>query len=309
MRIIKSFFLIYGLVVASNFSFSDNICQVPYPDTANKVINWLKSDISVKTIDCLNRNIDNIEYRYLLSLLYSRGIGVPEDFSYGLKLLIEAANKGQMLAAHDLGYMYEVGFKTVDQNTNLSIYWYKKAIELGYKLSIDNLTGILIRQGDYEDAYYWAVEGTKNGNSKSFNNLSVLYMNGLGVERNYIKGFEAAKKATELGSIGGAYIFSTLLVSDIDGIPYDEKQAYAVSIEICQNNFSLGCNLQAFLLYSGLGVTKDEMAAFNLLIELSDQQNGIAKINLADFYYYGLGLITKDLSLASKWYFTRLLKK
>ena len=77
-----------------------------------------------------------------LGVIYFQGNGVPVDYTRGLFLLRNAADRNESHAQYNLGYAYESG-TGVPQSKQQAIEWYTKAVEGGdlqAKERLDRLT-------------------------------------------------------------------------------------------------------------------------------------------------------------------------
>jgi len=67
----------------------------------------------------------------MLGTLYQLGLGVPVNGAKAISLLTAAAEKGNGVAAHNLGSIYVTGLPGVERDTERSRFYYRLARDLG----------------------------------------------------------------------------------------------------------------------------------------------------------------------------------
>lgn len=146
----------------------------------------------------------------------------------------------------------------------------------------------------------------KLNNSNAYYNLGVLYYNGFGVERNFLKAFEYMKLAAEQNN-SHALIFLgyiNLLGICIDQDFLEAKKYFELAAK--QNN-SYAFYYLGKLYMDGLGVEQDFLKA-KKYFELGAKNNDSESFfNLGKLYMDGLG-VKQDFSKAEE-YFTLLIKQ
>ena len=94
---------------------------------------------------------DNAYSECLLAFMYTRGQGVSKNASQAIKFYTRAANKGNVIAQYNLGYLYSEGDKIFPKDQmsgfsdfltggdrkfkkdqNLALEWYRKSADNGY---------------------------------------------------------------------------------------------------------------------------------------------------------------------------------
>ncbi len=111
---------------------------VSFGATLNDGVNALKNG-DYKTALIIFEDLsykENNEAQNQLAFMYSKGLGVKEDFNKAKKLWEKAANKGLVQAQNNLGFMYERGLG-VRQNKRIAKEWYGKACDKGFQPSCD----------------------------------------------------------------------------------------------------------------------------------------------------------------------------
>lgn len=113
-----------------------------------------------------------------------------------------AAERGQVLAQLNLGYLYEKGQGT-RKDLKQAISWYRKAAEQGnakaqYNLAVmyDNGRGV---KKDYEQAAYWYLEAAIQDHPGAQSNLGFLYEKGQGIEQDSTQAVKWYRRAAMQG--------------------------------------------------------------------------------------------------------------
>jgi TPR repeat protein len=93
-----------------------------------------------------------------LGFMYSRGMGVPQDYAEAAKWYRKAADQGNAAAQQNLGFMYATG-QGVPQDYAGAAKWYRKAADQGNATAQRDL-GLLYAGGlgvpyDKVQAYKW----------------------------------------------------------------------------------------------------------------------------------------------------------
>ncbi|MFQ5619315.1 MAG: tetratricopeptide repeat protein [Rhodospirillales bacterium] len=96
--------------------------------------------------------------QYGLGVMYTKGLGVPQDDAKALQWYRRAAEQGDAGAQTILGLMYRNG-EGVPQDDAKALQWYRKAAEQGHAIAQNNL-GFMYSRGqavprDYVQAHMW----------------------------------------------------------------------------------------------------------------------------------------------------------
>ena len=157
-----------------------------------------------------------------LSVLSLNGQGTPKSEEQAFIWMERAAKTGYAAAYYSLAFKYYNGVGTA-KNMEQAKYWAEMAMKhapeqdqnsakkLLETLQTMNDNGNLdVQEGmrhyknnNYDMAYQCFLLAVKKGNTTAMNNMSLLYLNGHGVEKNIGLSFEWMKRAAEAG-----YIFS-----------------------------------------------------------------------------------------------------
>lgn len=113
-----------------------------------------------------------------LGYLYFNGKGTPADYEEALKWYRKAADQGFADSQYALGDMFYFGQGTV-QDYREAANWYRLAAEQGHPQAQFNL-GTLYVQGlgvmqSYEDAYAWWMVAAANGNESARVNMEIAH--------------------------------------------------------------------------------------------------------------------------------------
>lgn len=117
-----------------------------------------------------------------LGMCYKHGIGTPVDLDNAILWLSKAAEAQSALANNNLGDIYS-DEELFLFNPEKALGYYHAAADLGDPKY--NWLGYLHDlKGDYENALKYYQLGADNGSDISTYNLGILYLNGLGTEKN-----------------------------------------------------------------------------------------------------------------------------
>jgi TPR repeat protein len=129
---------------------------------------------------------------------------------YVLEILYDARKLNCVESQFTMGYIFDVGGKGVDVNTNEAIYWYTRAADRGHIIAQNNL-GVLYstaHQGrmpkkNPAEALHWYMKAAKEGgNANAQFHVGLAYMNGDGVaEKDDQTAFMYFKKAGKQGHV------------------------------------------------------------------------------------------------------------
>ena len=181
--------------------------------------------------------------------------------------LLEAANRGQLDAQTNLGFMYDTG-KGVTQSNRQAVNWYRKAAEQGHATAQTNL-GFMYENGkgvtqSNRQAVNWYRKAAEQGYARAQNNLGVMYENGKGVTQSNREAVNWYRKAAEQGDA------------------------------TAQTNLG-------FMYENGKGVTLDDRQAVHWYRKAAEQGHSIAQYNLGLMYEYGEG-VDANTKIAISWY-------
>ena len=113
--------------------------------------------------------------QHALSIMYSKGEGVPQDFKKSVDFMRQAASQGHDLAQYNLGQVFNKGLG-VEKDYKEAVKWYTKAAEKGRKEAQYNLGtmyagGRGVKQDD-KAAFKWFKLAAEQGLPEAQINLS-----------------------------------------------------------------------------------------------------------------------------------------
>jgi TPR repeat protein len=233
----------------------------------------------------------NTPYLPLAELL-KKWEGVP------LAQVEEAADKGNPLAQHYLGYCYMEGLRTAP-NPEMGAFWYRRALTNGYLASANNL-GFAYQHGllgsnDLSRAIYYYKYAAQRGLAQSEVNLAVLYRDGMGVQKNALQALHWFRLAAAKGhpvamvEIGRAYRFGRGVDQNLDEAEKWFRKAADTGNALAQLNLGL--------LYEDEG---RQVEAFQFYQRAADQGQTTAMTKLYCCYWDGIG-IAPDHAKAMQW--------
>lgn len=172
------------------------------------------------------------EYKSACTELYKN-----HDIPKALELFQAEAEKGSILALHDLGKMYRNGLLGED-NIPKSEEYFQKTLQgfleieptakrlkpyVQYRIGKMFALGYGAEQ-DYTKAFWWFKKSADAGNKFAQYSLGSLYFYGNGVAQNYEKAFEYYKLSTDQDNAYACYETAKMLREGI-GIEKDAEQA------------------------------------------------------------------------------------
>ena len=121
--------------------------------------------------------------RYAIALYYA---GVGNNIEKGLTILDKLSEAQHIKASTLLGILYYQG-NIVFRNESLAIEYTLIGANRGYLIAIHNLANMYYKMGRYVDAEEMFVKAANLGNSKSQHQLAGIYYNGNGFKKNISK--------------------------------------------------------------------------------------------------------------------------
>ncbi len=198
---------------------------------------------------------------------YNGTDGVTKNYAKALELYLQAAEQGYDWAQTMVGYMYDEGLGTPEDNVK-ALSWYAKAAEQG-DITAQNNIGALYENGegvtqDYTQAAQWYQKAAEQHNARAQANLAELYFYGRGVPKDYNQSFIWALRAGGKGDKTG--------------------------------QFRLG-----YLYDTGTGITQNYKLAREWYLKAAEQGETGSMINLGILFTNGRG-VKKSNSEALAWY-------
>jgi len=237
------------------------------------------------------------EYKSACSELYKTR-NIPKAFS----LMSAEAEKGNILALHDLGKMYRNGLLG-EGNIPKSDEYFAAALRgfleiepnadrlrnyVQYRIGKMFALGFGVGQ-DYRKAFIWFEKSAAAGNKFAQYSLGSLYFYGNGVEQNFEKAFECFELSADQDNVYACYEVAKMLRDGV-GITKNQKQA-EIYFQKAYNGFSkiAAENPDDKILYrlgvmtfSGVGCDADRERGIELIQQSAELGNEYAKMFLVN---------------------------
>ena len=237
------------------------------------------------------------------------GISLAEQGKYkdALFFFRKAVNEGDWLALNDIGVVYE-RVKKYDK----AVEYYKKAAELGLNTALYNI-GNLYEKGVVYDSLWHDVgdraaviyyeRAMKAGYARAYSKLSWCYYTGFGIEKDYKKAFELAKKGYSLEkNVNDPACMVTLGFYYECGIgtKTNYKKAFKLYKKAVKFNSTTGLFDLALCYLYAKGTKKDVQKGIDLLIQATERGYADAFNELALVYREG-EVVEKDINTSDYW--------
>ena len=145
-----------------------------------------------------------------MSVLYNRGMGVPQDWEESIRLIKKSANQGFAKAQSQLGGIYEYGLMNTPKNHQEAMKWFEKAAEQGDPEGQWEVGSDYYFNDKYSEAFKMFEKSAAQGKVEAISSLGQCYYFGNGVEQDKEKGYSLVKKAAELGDPSAAKILERM---------------------------------------------------------------------------------------------------
>ena len=144
-------------------------------------------------------------------------------------------------------------------------------------------------QKDYQQAYRWSRQSAKKGSAAALNLVGLLYVRGLGLEKNEEKAFICFKQAADAGYVP-AFMLVGYSYFEGRGIPADTTLAVDWFRKAMEKDDASAYGKMATLFEKGIGMEKDERKAFELMTQSADKGDWNSMLYLAKYYEMGIGI-------------------
>jgi len=173
----------------------------------------------------------DMQAAYFVGNMYANGEGMEEpDHETALYYFELAAESGHVEAMISAASLYRVGPGKVAQNYRKAVDWLYKAAESKHPVAQMDLGDVFMMQ-DEEDVTYapghsfeWYRLAAKQGVLLGQFKLGQMYLEGVGTERDAVRGFMWLTIAARLVEEGGEPDFSARIMSMNDVVPGDKDQ-------------------------------------------------------------------------------------
>lgn len=228
-----------------------------------------------KAVTCLEEAArkEHTEAQEFLGILYYDGSGVKQDLSKARFWLEKAALKDRPFPQTILGVIYLDGIG-VPADYDKACFWLEKAAKQQFTAAQHTLGCVyLFGKGvtkNYKKALDFFESAALQGDTYSQYQLAGMYLRGQGVPKDDIKAFQLFESASNSGC-DVAQLELGVMFANGEGMkaPDYEKAAYWYEKAAEQGNPRAQYFLSR-LFKEGLGVTKDEKKAFQLLQQASN---------------------------------------
>lgn len=271
---------------------------------ADKAAIWFKKAASQGNVGAI----------YYYGYLQFNGMGISQDKALGIKYLELASKKGFPMADYQLGKICLEG-DGVEKESEKAFNYFKSAAYHGIPEAMWEL-GKLYMKGegtctDYHLATQWLAETGSTSHKKDFekllkddnNGMFTQYLTGLSkyyVDKDYASAIEYFKKVEKAKNVEGTTMLG-LCYANKDYSKQNEKKAFKTLTKAAENSKVANYYLASLYESSGIGVTKDDKTAVDLLKKAADDGIALAECELGDRYMTGNGVPT-DFTKAAQLY-------
>lgn len=146
---------------------------------------------------------------------------------------------------------------------------------------------------EFED---W-IKLAKQGDALAQNNVAIMYMQGIGVEKDVDMAYRWRMKALRKGNPQAQYGMGLAYENGYGGVRQSYRRAFFWYKKAAEQGYALAQTNLGFLYYYGLGVKMNKVMALEWYIRASEQGEVIAQANLGQMYKIGEE-VEKDEALA-----------
>lgn len=235
---------------------------------------------------------------FSMGFAYSKGIGVPQDWSQAIYWYQKSAAQKHQSAAVNLGVMYLQG-NGVARSPRAAIQYFQQAVKLGSTHAMHILATIYQAQGNLSKAFSLFLQGAEAGDHHAAFSVGKAYANGRGVVHDLHESLRWLTFAAEAGNdnaqtnLGVAYMVGK-------GVAKNQQAAMKwFSMAAKQGNPSAQLNLGVSYLY-GRGVVQNAANAAEWFLKAGNQGVKQAQVNLSILLRQGVGVV-QDLHKAAHW--------
>jgi TPR repeat protein len=204
---------------------------------------------------------------YLAGLLYTKGIGFPQDLNIGIPFLKMAAEADQAEAACELGRIYGDRYKYSLNESAESIHWFERAFECGSNQAIVDLAygffeGSPSVPKDDTRAFRYAKEGALSNDKYCQYIVGYLYLKGRGVTEDVVEALTWLDASAAQGFAVALEEQTAVYMYGHGNVKQDFQKAYACCTQSAAINIPY-CQARLGDMYrNGLGIDQDFHRAF-----------------------------------------------
>ncbi len=218
----------------------------------------------------------------------------------------KAVARGDSTAQNELGQLYEIGSKFIEQNGALAAHWYRKAAMQGDKKAQSNLGnlylfGVGVKQNSSK-AVIWFMRAANQGLIEAQIKLALIYSgdDNPSVEQSFYWHYRAARE----GDAGGQYFTAYKYFMGF-GVQQDFKLALEWYLKAANNTDRLYARDAMFdlgtMYDNGLGVEYSETRGFYWFKKAAELDEIKSQAKVAEKFELGLGVNQSD-EQAFHWY-------
>lgn len=236
---------------------------------------------------------DAYSYAWIAKIYYY-GNGCAQNYEEAFKWFLKAANAGQTVVYGWLGLVYYEG-KGCNKNYGEAIKWLKKAAENGDSSCYGYLGSSYYELQDFQEAFKWTSKAVENGDIASNTGLGIMYVNGLGTERNEKKALDCFKKAASIGDAVACFWLGSMYF-DGKGTSINEAEGFKWTQKAAEKGYVGSYIALGFCFEEGKGIGKNIDEAITWYKKAYDKNVPNAPMFLCTTYYS-----QKDYAEAKKW--------
>jgi len=167
---------------------------------------------------------------------------VPNEILVKLNFPENTNNQFFQVNIESQGWHIENDFSTFN-NLEKAKLWYEKQANMGNISAQNNLALMLIRGGKFEINHKKSLDlllsASKKNSAEAFNNLGVMYSNGIGVKKDYERAIFYYKKSESLGSPTAMYNLAISYKIGINNLNKDEDKFIEYLKKSAKLNFAM----------------------------------------------------------------------
>jgi uncharacterized protein len=244
---------------------------------------------------------------YNLGRYNENGIGMPKDVGEAISYYFKAAKQNHTTSMMRLGAIAEEGLwkEEPKKNKTTALRWYAEAAVKGEDearkkvLAFAKQKIALPENDDLTAVSYYQILSDA-GDADGANELGILYEDGKGVQKNWVKASELYRKAAEAKNIYGMNNLG-LMYEKGRGVQKRPEEAFKWYKLASDGGNADGISNLALLYETGTVVKTDVKKAISLYEKAAKGGNTTAMANLGKIYSKGIG-VPKDLGKAVKWF-------
>ena len=194
----------------------------------NPLQEFIKGNIGIKCIksvsiavrffnkECIKKEMERLQKlaeegsifaQYALADKYDgEDEGIEPNIDKAIKWYEKAANQGYVLAQYSLGVIYHKVVEVL--NWHEAIKWYEKAAEGGFIPSQAALASIYVKREKYPEALQLLKQPAERGYADAQSRLAVIYHDGKGVEKDFVKAFYWYERAAMQGEVNAQILLA-----------------------------------------------------------------------------------------------------